>query len=327
MEDLISIIVPVYKIDEILLRNCMESILMQTYVSLEIIIIDDGSPDNCGIICDEYALKDKRIKVIHTENGGVSKARNIGLDNCAGDFIMFIDSDDYIASDFIETMHQAIISEAVECVISGCTKTSTTEKTGCSSFVNSTKILNRDEVLESLFYMEHLFLSIEITAVWGTLYKRDILQNKRFNEKMKIGEDFSFKLEVFKCIKKVLFLDSRGYYYFLRQDSAIRGSFNPSKMTTLYELEKIIDENKLSNKKAGVISRSINIATVLLLTIPIEKKYKKYRSVIIDFIKKYRFEVIQNPRTRFKVKMSLILSYFGFAFMQRIFIVLRKAIH
>ena len=97
---MISVVVPIYKVKEELLKECIESIMNQSYRDLEIILIDDGSPDNSGKICDDYSKTDKRIKVIHKENGGVSSARNIGIENANGDWITFVDSDDYIEKDF-----------------------------------------------------------------------------------------------------------------------------------------------------------------------------------------------------------------------------------
>ena len=98
MIDKISVIVPVYKVEQYL-RKCVDSIIKQTYSNLEIILIDDGSPDNCPIICDEYAMKDNRVVVIHKKNGGLSDARNVGIAKSTGKYITFVDSDDYIASD------------------------------------------------------------------------------------------------------------------------------------------------------------------------------------------------------------------------------------
>ena len=103
MDKLISIIVPIYKV-EIYLRKCIDSIVNQTYKNIEILLIDDGSPDNCGIICDEYAKKDERIKVIHKENGGLSDARNYGIEASTGDYIIFIDSDDYVSESMCENL-------------------------------------------------------------------------------------------------------------------------------------------------------------------------------------------------------------------------------
>ena len=104
----ISIIVPVYKV-ELFLEECIDSILEQTYRNLEIILINDGSPDNCGKICDEYAIKDERIKVIHKKNGGLSDARNAGIENCLGEYIAFIDSDDILHPEFIEILYQNLV--------------------------------------------------------------------------------------------------------------------------------------------------------------------------------------------------------------------------
>lgn len=103
----ISIIVPVYNVEPYL-RQCLDSVVNQTYRNLEIILVDDGSPDNCGTICDEYAAKDKRIHVVHKENGGISSARNAGLAICKGDYISFIDSDDFVSPYFIEVLYHGI---------------------------------------------------------------------------------------------------------------------------------------------------------------------------------------------------------------------------
>ena len=107
MKPLISIIVPVYNV-EAYLAKCVDSILAQTYTNLEIILVNDGSSDGCGRICDEYAKQDKRIKVIHKQNGGLSDARNVAIDVATGEFITFIDSDDYVTDDYIMTLYSLI---------------------------------------------------------------------------------------------------------------------------------------------------------------------------------------------------------------------------
>ena len=114
--ELVSIIVPVYKVEKYL-DKCIESIVGQTYENLEIILVDDGSPDNCPAMCDRWAEKDSRIKVIHKENGGLSSARNAGLDACTGEYIYFLDSDDYIAENCIEMLFNTIISDGSDMCI------------------------------------------------------------------------------------------------------------------------------------------------------------------------------------------------------------------
>ena len=114
MKPLISVIVPVYNVEEYL-PKCLESIINQTYKNLEIILVDDGSTDNSGIICEDYAEKDKRIKVVHQTNLGISAARNAGLDLCSGDYITFVDSDDYIECDEIEVLVDQIVPNGIVC--------------------------------------------------------------------------------------------------------------------------------------------------------------------------------------------------------------------
>lgn len=118
----VSIIIPVYKVPEEYLRNCIESCINQTLKNIEIILIDDGSPDNCGEICDEYALKDSRIKVIHKKNGGVSNARNYGILKSKGEYIGFVDADDWIEKDFYEEMILFGEKNKVDVVVSGFVK-------------------------------------------------------------------------------------------------------------------------------------------------------------------------------------------------------------
>ena len=104
---LITVIIPIYKVEKYL-PKCLDSVLAQTYSNLEIILVDDGSPDNCGAICDEYAARDSRIRVIHKENGGLSSARNSGIDICRGKYISFIDSDDFVSPYFIEMLYRGV---------------------------------------------------------------------------------------------------------------------------------------------------------------------------------------------------------------------------
>ena len=115
---LISIIVPIYNVEDYLCK-CVDSILTQTYKNIEVILVNDGSIDNCGKICDEYALKDNRVKVIHKKNGGIADARNAGLEICCGDYIGFVDSDDWIAEDMYEVLHDFASSNSLDVAICG----------------------------------------------------------------------------------------------------------------------------------------------------------------------------------------------------------------
>ena len=127
MQDLISVIVPVYKVEKYL-KRCVDSILAQTYPCLEVILVDDGSPDGCPAICDEYAREDRRVRVIHKENGGLSDARNAGIDAAKGKFLGFVDSDDYVHPRFYELLLQALKGEGAD--IAGCDVTAAWSR-GC----------------------------------------------------------------------------------------------------------------------------------------------------------------------------------------------------
>ena len=122
MAELISVIVPVYKVEKFLAR-CLDSIISQTYENMEIILVDDGSPDSCGSICDEYAQRDARFRVLHKENGGLSDARNCGVEIASGAYIAFIDSDDYIAPNYVEYLYRLLVDNDAD--ISCCCKTCT----------------------------------------------------------------------------------------------------------------------------------------------------------------------------------------------------------
>lgn len=217
--ELISVIIPVYKV-ECYLSKCVESIINQTYKNIEIILVDDGSPDNCGRICDEYALKDNRIKVIHTKNGGVSSARNAGIDASTGSFITFVDSDDYISQNYIETLYKNL-----------------TETNSEISVVDHTEIFDGNEFSKDVsagvitVFSQHDFIvqllnKAIICSCWGKLYKRDLFDDIRFPLGRVNAEDawVLYKL----CFKssRIVYDDTISYYYLIREGSAVQKNFD-----------------------------------------------------------------------------------------------------
>ena len=164
---LVSVIVPVYKVESYLHR-CVDCILAQTYANLEIILVDDGSPDNCGKICDEYAQKDKCIKVIHKKNGGLSDARNAGLDIAMGEYITFVDSDDWIHFQYVEILLNNLTKADVD--ISTCSFVRTPEKMLMDSKVSESSyhIYSSEKAIEQTLYQNRLD-----NSAWGKLYKKD----------------------------------------------------------------------------------------------------------------------------------------------------------
>ena len=162
---LISIIIPVYKVEKYL-EKCIKSVLDQTYKNLQIILVDDGSPDNCGNICDDYARVDNRIEVIHKANGGLSDARNVGLKAARGEYIGFVDSDDYVSNEMFENLYNTLISNDVDVAI-------------CNFYIvidDKNIIKNADngvEIYNKLEILKEILLDKKIQSyAWNKLYKR-----------------------------------------------------------------------------------------------------------------------------------------------------------
>lgn len=327
---LVSVIIPVYKVKELYLRKCIESILEQTYETLEIILVDDGSPDDSGMICDSYALKDSRVQVLHTENGGVSNARNVGLSVAAGEYITFVDSDDFLESYTIEHQVKTLEDNRADCVLISC---NTIQVDGddenisamCKNEEIQTLVLGQNEAMDALLYMHQPYPGFEVTAVWGTLYRNEILKGVRFVKGMAIAEDFVFKFEVFKKMNRIVISNQRGYNYLVHANSAMRNGFNKNKLNAIYVLQDLIENSdKKSPYYEGVLSRCVNIGFVILCMIPIQQTFKEERKLVTDFIKKYRREVLLNKKSRNKVKLAILSSYVGFDFTQRLFNIIQR---
>lgn len=204
---MISIIVPIYKVEPYL-RHCLESIIYQTYKDIEILLIDDGSPDNCGNICEEYALKDKRIRVFHTENRGLSAARNLGIKESRGEFIGFVDSDDWIELDMYETL----LNKAIEYSADICE---------CNFWfgTNITKYIDLDEaVYRGTDSLEALFNNKICHVAWNKIYKKELFETVSFPEGRNI-EDISIMHLIIDQATTVVVMDDKKYHYRQRTDS------------------------------------------------------------------------------------------------------------
>ena len=215
MDELVTVIIPVYKVEQYLPR-CVDSVLAQTYRNLEIFLVDDGSPDDCGRICDEYAEKDGRIKVIHKENGGLSDARNAALDVCAGEYISFVDSDDYVSEDFIESLIHAIRTHHTRLAVCGIMKFNESGKMHVDYSPSGTeKIASGEEMMETVWR----------PAAWNKLYHRDLFQNIRFPYG-KLYEDMFIYHDILAQIDRLSFTGKNSYYYNNRQNSIINRKYD-----------------------------------------------------------------------------------------------------
>jgi len=212
-EPLISVIVPVYNVKPYL-PKCLDSICGQTYTNLEIIVVDDGSTDGSGIICDEYAAKDSRIKVIHQENGGLSVARNKGLDVATGEYIAFVDSDDWIDREMYKELYENLVKQGVD--ISMCSYIQhypNRSRAKCNS--GKTHVWTGREAIRELIAGKRV-----ATMVWDKLYNKSLFDEIRFPDG-KIFEDAAIIYKLFAKSGKVSQVEKPYYHYLSRQGSII----------------------------------------------------------------------------------------------------------
>lgn len=222
----VSVIVPVYNVEEFL-DQCLYSIVNQTFRDLEIIVVDDGSLDRSGYICDEWAEKDPRIKVIHKINGGLSDARNVGLDAATGDYISFVDSDDYIAPDMIRLLMMAISQTGA--YIAECNYSSSAENI---SITVEEELINICEYSTSVALSLLLDNTIFSYTVWNKIYNRNLFNNLRF-ETGKLHEDVFFTYQVIGACRKLAKIENILYYYRKRADSIMGEPFSLKRLDSL----------------------------------------------------------------------------------------------
>lgn len=296
---MVSIIVPVYNTEQFL-HQCIESIINQTYKNIEIILIDDGSTDKSGKICDEYAANDNRIKTIHNINSGVSIARNIGLDNAKGKYITFIDSDDYVEKNYIETLVNAIETNNAELAICGIKEitdkiTKVRKPRGC--YTGSLK--------------NDYYAMIDFPCLIGAkIYLKKILDSYkiRFVKKIKYAEDELFNLMYYQYVKMYIFVDSPLYVYKHRKQSLSDIKLLKNKENLKNYIFKLKKEDyyleKLNVNKKDIIIGEQAIRAILNFT-----NTNNY-IVFIDEIKELRLIVYKDLRyNKFsKIVFALLLK-------------------
>ena len=232
-QDLISIIVPVYGVEKYL-HACVDSILAQTYQNLEVILIDDGSPDNCGVICDEYALCDGRVKVIHKPNGGAASARNKGLDAARGDYICLIDSDDWVSHDFVEKLYQKLTQAQAD--ISVCSFTNVF-RNGETANPMPYPVL---EAMSQVQFLERFLTDWTSGMATNKMFKSSLLPDVRYAEGHKIDDEF-FTYRVIARCRRLAHSDRRMYAYRQQPGSVMHLSFALSRLQAVDAKEQRLE--------------------------------------------------------------------------------------
>lgn len=270
---MISIIVPVYNVEKYLTK-CIDSILSQTYTDWELILIDDGSIDQSGKICDEYICKDSRIKTTHKKNEGVSRARNTGIALAKGEYICFIDSDDWIDPTYLEDFK--VQEQQCDFYFSGALY-DTYDKVYSYKKYTEKYCQNRYEIKEEFFNQDLLSNGYP----WGKLYKTQIIKDNklRFNENLAINEDHIFVFQYFTCINTLYITNTAGYHYTVFDNSGRKLS---SKINSYTELKSASEQfNSIINQLKSLWNLSQEEYKILSKIFVISKRLSAFRSLIL----------------------------------------------
>ena len=313
MEELISVIVPIYKVESYLNR-CVQSIVDQTYKNLEIILVDDGSPDHCPQICEQWKERDKRIKVIHKENGGLSDARNAGLTIRTGQYICFVDSDDWIHREYIVDLYNSLKENNAS--ISACDICITDKKINdnftCDYVIEQ---YNTEQALKTLIQ------GVKFRAVvWNKLYSADVIKDEFF-EVGKFHEDEFFTYRVIAKAKKLVYIEKKLYYYFQRNGS-IMASISSKHLDILDAYLNRIEFLNKRFKNLYYIGKLNYCITCIYLYDSMMQSNLKDKKKNLKKIKNYRKKLNFNPnelkKYSVKEKIYIILSRWSLDLLCRI---------
>ena len=306
---LISVIVPVYNIEKYV-GKAIETIIGQTYGDLEIILVDDGSTDKSGEICERYAGKDDRIVVVHQENGGLSKARNTGTRIAKGDAIAYIDGDDYIHPCYFEILAKNLTEHNADISVCGMQVVSENEYeelTHSKDVENAAVDISAEEAIEGMLSQKRFSLSS-----CAKLYKRKIAQSHYFPEQ-ELFEDYYTVYRFFTEAAAVTYTDAGLYYYLKRAGSITKKKYSHQMMDYIKHGEQVIDHVKQSGQQLmdAAISRLVWACFYIVTHIDDSSKYREDEEYCWNYIKKYRTKVIRDNSAVKKEKMLCALSMFG----------------
>lgn len=329
-QPLITVVVPVYNVERYL-RPCIGSILAQTYENLEILLIDDGSTDGSGAVCDEYQEKDSRIRVIHKENTGQADTRNLGIDLAAGAFLAFVDSDDLIAGEYIERLYQTAASAKAKMSVCGfrpfddgrkaAARPELLKKKG-DSRPKAVRVMTVCEALESLFYKK------EITASpCYRLFHRDVFARLRF-EKGRIFEDIGLMYLAVEAAGTIAYTGQVLYYYRQRAGSTMHHvQFTGKRMDRIWFSEKILEfaEEKYPRLLPAARARYFVSCYLVLSELPRGKGYREIYRMLKTDLKKYGRLVARDPKAPAKTRMTAALTCVSVPAARAAGVILRKA--
>lgn len=298
--DLISVIVPVYNV-KIYLERCLESIIVQTYKNIEIIVVDDGSTDGSSEICDIYEMKYDNIYTIHKTNGGLSDARNKGLEHASGRYVVFIDSDDIISENHVEYLYQLIIKNKADIGICDPVHCYPNQPV---VFCKETKekVFNSEDAIVEMLYQKSFLVS-----AWGKIYPIEFFNDIKFPVGM-LFEDSAIMYKLFEKAEKIVYGNAKLYGYMHRADSITTQKFSYKDLDIIKICNQIVEHYSKSSIKLIKAAQVYKINACLRVSL--NAAYDNYKEVVDDcniYIKENTMVTIRNSYVRHKTKVALVL--------------------
>lgn len=303
---MVSVIVPIYNVEKYL-KNCIECLIQQSYEELEILLIDDGSTDTSGQIADQYAMKDPRIHVIHQKNGGLSAARNKGLDVAKGEYICFVDSDDTVHHDFIKTLFG--LCEEKHCEIAQC------------GFLRTSEIRNEDKMIDcmdaciytNIEMLDKIYsaLSVETIVAWNKLYHREVFNGVKFPEGM-LHEDEATTFRLIYNASHVVRISQPLYYYYQNDLGIMRKNYSLKRLDILKALEmrmQFFKEKELTELYYKDTYKYL--CKILIQYYEVAHMQETHKEVLQSLIQKYHAQLKDSKDSRWSLKRRMALYVFG----------------
>ena len=309
MKPLVSIVIPVYNTDGYL-QKCLDSLVGQSYSNLEIIVVDDGSTDKSGEVCGEYAKKDRRIRVFHKKNGGLSRARNCGIKKAKGEFICLVDGDDYVKEDFVKRMVEAVLEKDIDIAVCGY-----------NDEVPGEKVLTGEKAVIELLTKQN---NMEIVA-WNKIYRKQLFDDISYPE----GKNYEDKLTTYKLLskaKKVAYLGESLYVYVKRPKSIMKSSKKEEKLLSRELAAKEAMEHFVGQKDLWAAAE-ISMLTAKLAFVDFAvsgEVNKKYLGYGMRWVRDNKSRLLQNKYLSRKLKLyvGMITAWGG-----KLYIMFRKVWH
>lgn len=294
----VSIIVPIFNA-EIYLERCLNSLVNQNYSNIEILLINDGSIDSSRKICESFMERDKRIILFNNKNMGVSYSRNFGMQNCTGDFVTFVDSDDYVSNDYISILIDYQVKDDYDIVISNAKDV--IENIIIEKDVKELpRVLNRDDTLNA-FFTSKAFSPV----CWGRLYKKNIVSDIYFDENMSIAEDGKFFLEAIERSKKNIVIPEKNYFYFIRNGSLAHSGYDKRWLGELKFCEECLKKYTNTSIESSALYKfiEINIRLALMQNSEEDGDIK----IFVNNLKKYKKNFLKMKK-HYKLKIKLYIA-------------------